>query len=133
MKKIVFYEKTGCQGNARQKAMLESNGYTLEVKSLLDEPWEKSTLRPFFGDLPVSDWFNWKAPAVKQGKIDPGTFDSESALEIMLREPILIRRPLIELNGRKACGFDDSVQTLLGINNRAEGMEACQNAKERCD
>ncbi|MDF7800265.1 ArsC/Spx/MgsR family protein [Pontiellaceae bacterium B1224] len=133
MKKIVFYEKTGCKGNARQKAMLEANGYTLVVKSILEEPWEKSSLRPFFGDLPVSDWFNWKAPAVKQGEIDPCSFLPEDALELMLREPILIRRPLIEINGRKACGFDSYVQTMLGLNTQAEGMEACQNSKERCD
>jgi len=47
MKKLLFYEKTGCKGNARQKAMLESNGYTLEVKSILDEPWERDDLRSF--------------------------------------------------------------------------------------
>ena len=133
MKKLLFYEKTGCKGNARQKVILEANGYTLEVKSILDESWERDQLRPFFGDRPVSDWFNWKAPAVKQGEIDPSSFDPESALDIMLREPILIRRPLIETNGQRMCGFDDDVQAMLSIRERAHGLEACQNAKERCD
>ena len=133
MKKLLFYEKTGCKGNARQKVMLEANGYTLEVKSILDEPWDCDQLRPFFGDRPVPEWFNWKAPAVKQGEVDPASFDSESALDIMLREPILIRRPLIEWNDQHMCGFDDDVQAILGLKESVQGLEACQNSKERCE
>lgn len=133
MKKLLFYEKTGCQGNARQKTMLEANGYTLVVKSILDEPWERNVLRPFFGDRPVQEWFNWKAPAIKQGRVDPTSFDAEEALDIMLREPILIRRPLIDLNGKRACGFDDDVLAMLEIDESSKGMEACQNIKERCE
>ena len=133
MKKLLFYEKPGCRGNARQKAMLEANGYTLDVKSILDEPWERDILRSFFGQRPVAAWFNDKAPAIKQGEVDPAAFDAEGALDIMLREPILIRRPLIELNGKRACGFDDEVQAMLDIVERSQSMEACQNIKERCD
>ncbi len=133
MKKLLFNEKPGCQGNARQKTMLEANGYTLVVKSILDEPWERDVLRPFFGNRPVAEWFNWKAPAIKQGQIDPTAFDAEGALDIMLREPILIRRPLIDLNGKRACGFDDAVLAMLGIGEDSKGMEACRNIKERCD
>ena len=133
MKKLLFYEKTGCRGNARQKAMLEANGYTLVVKSLLDEPWERDGLRSFFGQRPVAEWFNDKAPAIKQGEVDPSSLDAEGALDIMLRKPILIRRPLIELAGKRACGFDHEVQAMLGIVEQSEGMEACQNIQERCD
>ena len=133
MKQLIFYEKPGCQGNARQKALLESSGYALAVKSILDEPWDRKILRSFFGARPVAEWFNWKAPAVKQGLVDPTLFDEEGALDSMLREPILIRRPLIDLDGKRACGFDDEVMEMLGIHENSKGMEACQNSKERCD
>lgn len=133
MKKVIFYEKTGCKGNARQKSMLESAGYTLEVLSILDTDWDQDELRTYFGNRPVADWFNWKAPAVKRGDVDPASFSAEDALEIMLREPILIRRPLIDLDGQRACGFDDAVQAMLGILQPADGMEACQRTAERCE
>ncbi|MDZ8119370.1 ArsC/Spx/MgsR family protein [Pontiella agarivorans] len=133
MNKILFYEKTGCKGNARQKALLESNGYSLEVKSLLDEPWERDQLESYFVDRPVEEWFNDKSPAVKQGQVDPSAFDAAGALDLLLCEPILIRRPLIEMDGHRMCGFDDRVQIMLGINKSFQGLEACQNAKERCD
>lgn len=35
MKTLTFYEKPGCIGNARQKAMLEAEGFVLNVRSIL--------------------------------------------------------------------------------------------------
>ena len=38
-KKIVFYEKPGCAGNARQKKLLKQCGYELDVKDMLNQQW----------------------------------------------------------------------------------------------
>ena len=129
---MVFYEKTGCKGNARQQALLEAHGYSLEVRSILDQSWTRETLRPFFGSLPVAQWFNDKAPAVKDGEIDPASFDEEGALDIMIEQPILIRRPLIERDGTHFCGFDASVETALGLSAPDGDYEACQEPSGFC-
>jgi hypothetical protein len=68
-------------GNARQKAILEENDSEFEVKSILDEVWSKKSLRSFSGDRTVPEWFNRKAPAVKQGKVDPRLFDAKRHLK----------------------------------------------------
>ena len=39
-KEVVFYEKTGCLGNKKQKELLKANGVDFEVKSMLDTKWE---------------------------------------------------------------------------------------------
>jgi hypothetical protein len=39
--KITFWEKPGCQGNARQKEILLASGHELEVRNLLAEPWSE--------------------------------------------------------------------------------------------
>ena len=130
---MIFYEKTGCKGNARQRALLEAHGYELEIKSMLDEPWTRETLRPFFGSLPVNEWFNDKAPAIKDGDIDPTAFNEDAALEILIEQPILIRRPLIENDGTLTCGFDASVETTLGLSAPEGDYEACQEPSGLCD
>lgn len=130
---MIFYEKTGCKGNARQQALLQAHGYSLDIKSMLDEPWTQETLRPFFGDLPVAQWFNDKAPAIKDGTVDPTSFDADSALDIMLEQPILIRRPLIEHDGKKYCGFDESVEAALGLSAPQGDYEACQEPSGNCE
>ena len=131
MKKAIFYEKTGCSGNAKQQEILKANGFELEIRSLLDEPWGKDTLRPFFGDRDVAEWFNDKAPDVKSGHVKPDMYSADEAIEVMILDPILIRRPLIEYNGVKACGFDDYVMyEVLNLPKAGEDMEACQSITE---
>ena len=106
---VTFYEKPGCATNARQKKMLRQAGHVLAVRDILQEPWTAGQLRSFFGDLPVSQWFNRAAPRVKSGEIEPHTCDADRALAEMLADPLLIRRPLMEAGDWRCAGFDAEV------------------------
>ena len=99
MATVIFYEKPGCGTNARQKRLLEAAGHTVVAKNLLAEPWTAERLQGFFADTPIASWFNPAAPRVKSGAVDPETIDAAGALSLMLSEPLLIRRPLIEADG----------------------------------
>lgn len=131
---IIFYEKPGCSNNSRQKALLEAAGHKLDVRNLLVEKWTAENLRSFFGDRPVADWFNKAAPQVKSGAVDPQNTDAETALALMLAEPILIRRPLIEAAGQRAVGFDPAeMEAWVGLQApRVQGvdLETCRRPKE---
>ncbi|WP_367200051.1 hypothetical protein [Aquabacterium sp.] len=65
MTHIIFYEKPGCGGNVRQRAMLEAAGHTLERRSLLDESWTAASLMAFLSSLPVARWFNGAAASAE--------------------------------------------------------------------
>jgi hypothetical protein len=112
MSAVVFYEKPGCRTNARQKALLERHGCELIVRNLLSEPWTAARLYQFLGHRPVAEWFNPAAPKIKSGDIDPHAQNRRSAMALLLREPLLIRRPLLDTEFGKTAGFDDV--TLLG-------------------
>jgi nitrogenase-associated protein len=103
---LVFYEKPGCVSNARQKALLVEIGHCLEVRNLLAEHWTPERLRPFFGDRAVAAWFNPSAPRVRSGEVRPADLGEADALALMVADPLLIRRPLIEGGGLRACGFE---------------------------
>lgn len=105
MTHLVFWEKPGCSGNARQRAVLEAAGHTLTVRSILDEAWTATRLRQFFADLPVAHWFNRAAAEVKTGEIVPERFDADAALALMVENPLMIRRPLMETDGSRHVGF----------------------------
>ncbi|MCD0417022.1 hypothetical protein LOC51_07335 [Rubrivivax sp. JA1024] len=109
MAHVVFYEKPGCVGNARQKALLAASGHQLEVRNLLAEPWTRETLRPFFGDKPLAAWFNQSSPKVKAGTIDFAALSEDAALALMIDDPLLIRRPLMQSGDRREVGFDQAV------------------------
>src|SRR6266702_4591001 len=115
MATITFYQKPGCKTNARQKQLLEAAGHIVSAKSLLTEPWTDERLRQFFGSTPVVSWFNPSAPRIKSGEIDPAAFDASAALAILVGDPLLIRRPLVEATGQRCAGFDrEPVTSLLG-------------------
>jgi nitrogenase-associated protein len=120
MADIIFYEKPGCGGNARQKTLLLASGHRLEVKSLLSEPWTPESLRPFFGSKPVTDWFNRASPRVKSGEIVPEAMEEEAALAAMLQDHLLIRRPLMQVGFERRCGFDQAgVNEWIGVKETA--------------
>jgi nitrogenase-associated protein len=116
MARILFYEKSGCRGNLRQKRLLEDAGHTVLARNLLTEPWTAEQLRGFFGARPVVEWFNRNAPKVKSGQVVPEALDATAAMALLLAEPLLIRRPLLEANGRRETGFDPvQIHAWLGL------------------
>lgn len=139
---VTFWEKPGCKGNARQKGLLIASGHRLEVRSLQDEAWTAKRLRPFFDDLQVADWFNRSSPRIKAGEIVPETLNEEAALALMLADPLLIRRPLLQSGGRCRAGFEpermagwidikpDLLENAMTAESCIGGHEPCKTEKE---
>lgn len=86
--------------------MLAQAGHRVEALSLLDEPWTTERLCTFFAGLPVSQWFNRASPRVKSGEVDPCGLAADAALALLIDDPLLIRRPLIETGGWRCAGFN---------------------------
>lgn len=108
MATVLFYEKPGCINNTRQKWLLNDLGHIVSPRNLLTEPWTPEHLRGFFADLPVHAWFNASAPRVKSGEVRPHALDEFQALALMCADPLLIRRPLLQVGDERMAGFDDS-------------------------
>lgn len=128
MATVIFYEKPGCINNTRQKKLLTAAGHQVVSRNLLTEDWQPDRLRAFFGSLPVRDWFNASAPAVKNGEIEPDKLTGQEALALMMENPLLIRRPLMQAGDTMMAGFDQQAVadwiglTEIGAN---QDMENC--------
>jgi nitrogenase-associated protein len=113
---ITFYEKPGCAGNNRQKELLVRSGHSLVVLDLLSHPWNSKELRPFLGGKPANECFNAAAPDVRDGFINPSSFSDEEAMALMVANPLLIRRPLMVIEGRYFQGFDTALlQSVISL------------------
>jgi len=131
MTKIVFYEKPGCGNNTKQKALLAAAGHEVIARNLLTEPWTQQRLLAFFGQRSVAEWFNRAAPRVKSGEVVPEQLDADSAIQLMLQDPLLIRRPLIEADGRREVGFDpELIHAWLGLMPTGADLETCPRSAE---
>ena len=131
---IVFYEKPGCSNNTRQKQVLSQSGHDVVALDIRVQAWTPATLRPFFGDRPVAEWFNRAAPRVKSGAIVPEKMEAEEALAEMCLDPLLIRRPLMESDGSRMAGFDETaVAAWVGLSGRGEPIsEVCPRTDGGC-
>lgn len=128
MATVTFYEKPGCANNTRQKKLLEAAGHRVVALNILTEPWQEDRLRAFFGELAVRDWFNYSAPPVKYGEIDPDALSEQQALALMLENPLLIRRPLMQVGDSVMAGFDQqAVDSWIGLQEteNQQDIESC--------
>jgi nitrogenase-associated protein len=116
MAQITYYTKIGCMTSTKQIELLQQSGHEVEVRDLLTHPWQPEELLSYFGNLPVASWFNPNSPRVKSGEVDPSVHDSAAALELLLADHLLIRRPLMVCGSRKLCGFDpETVHAWMGL------------------
>ena len=138
MTHIVFFEKPGCAGNARQRRALEAAGHQLERRNLLTCHWTRQALLEFLGPLPVADWFNRAAPRVKSGEVRPEGLSTDAALDLLLAQPLLIRRPLMQRSDTQSrhVGFaTEAVDAWVGLGTDpafAASLEGCAASAERC-
>jgi len=138
---VTFYEKPGCQGNLRQRKLLAAAGHIVRARNLKAETWSADRLLAFIGTLEIGEWFNRNAPALKSGDIVPENLGFEEALSLLLDNPLLIRRPLMEVERgtriERRVGFDyAAVDAWIGLNNVAlpEGdSDACAHGAEGHD
>jgi nitrogenase-associated protein len=133
--KFIFFEKRGCGGNARQKELLKKHNITFEVKDLLNTKWSYDDLVGYFEGLEIVDMFNSFAPQIRDKQIDISKLSFYEAINLMIRNPILIKRPLLDINGVKICGFDiEKINKLLNTNidtnkklNTCSSSNSCTN------
>lgn len=113
---VMFWEKPGCKGNEKQKDILLASGHLLVVRNLLTEPWTVEVLQRFFGSRPVTEWFNPSNPQVKSGELRPTELAPDVALRMMVAEPLLIVRPLMQVGDQRLAGFDvEQVHNWIGL------------------
>ncbi|MDA3945342.1 MAG: arsenate reductase family protein [Helicobacteraceae bacterium] len=133
MKIVLFYEKPGCVTNAKQKKSLRDAGCIVIERNLLDNGLTLDGLAEFLGNRPPTQWFNPNAPKIKSGEVKPEMLSKSVALQLLMRDPILIKRPLMVINGQKLCGFEQRrVEELLERELEAKIKTACSNSDESC-
>jgi nitrogenase-associated protein len=131
MKLVIFYEKPFCAANAKQKQILRASGCTLIERNLLEHGLDAESLRSFMGDKKVADWFNPAAPAIKNGDIIPSALNESDAMELLMSNPILIRRPLMIIGSEKLCGFD-SIKVAEVLDRYVEEMPKINCMEKGC-
>lgn len=78
----------------------------MEERDFFQDPLTESELRGLLGDRPPSEVFSWKSPSFKKMGVTRESLSEDELLRLMLKEPRLVRRPLIVVGGRLIVGGD---------------------------
>jgi nitrogenase-associated protein len=135
MADIVFFEKPGCINGEKQKAILRAAGHILHCEDIISFPWNQEKLLEFVDGKDPVEMMNHTASAVKKGELVPEHLSFSEAVDMMVADPILIKRPLVEVNGLKIQGFmDGRLSPYLGDWNGVDDVVTCPNLKTlSCD
>lgn len=114
------------QYQRKTEKSLKDTGCMVITRNLLKSEMTKDELLSYLKDRSLQEWFNPNAPKIKSGEIDPKDFSLQEAIELLLHEPILIRRPLLSINGHRMCGFDPkAIEHALGFSLKDHPAENC--------
>ena len=133
MKIIIFYEKPGCSTNKRQKQVLREAGYKIIERNLMHHGLSIDELRSFFQNKPMKEWFNTNAPQIKNGLVNPDSLGKKEALRLLFDTPLLIKRPLMLIEGQRLSGFDQNrIEELLKTSLAYKVSNSCSSHDEAC-
>ena len=84
--------------------MLLQNGVEIQERDYFKEPFTEQEIRGLAQSTSISQIFARRSPSLKNmGLIDKDLSEAEM-LELMLKEPRLVRRPLVRLGGQLLVG-----------------------------
>lgn len=113
---IVIYHNPACGTSRNALAIIRAAGYAPSVIPYLETGWSREQLDPLFEEAGAKpkDFLRTKGtPAQVMGLLEPGVTD-EAILDAMVREPILVNRPIVvSPKGVKLCRPSEAVLDLL--------------------
>lgn len=135
MTDITFFEKPGCINGEKQKAILRAAGHSLCCIDILSYSWNREKLLAFVAGKAPVEMMNHTAPAIKKGEIIPDRLSFTEAVEMMVADPVLIKRPLVEVDGLSIQGFmDPRLAPYLGGWDGRSDVVTCPNLQAlSCD
>ena len=69
-------------------------------RDFFKDPFSRAEIEGLLGDKPASEMFNFKSPSFKQVGKSQEELVQDDLIELMLKEPRLVRRPVVRIDGK---------------------------------
>ena len=80
-------------------------GVELEERDFFQNRFTEKELRDLIGTLSASEVFSWNSPSFKKLGHNRADLNDNTLINLMLKEPRLIRRPLVQVGDRLIVGL----------------------------
>jgi len=68
-------------------------------RDFFKNPFNQSEIEELLQDKPASELFNFRSPSFKQLGLERDKLNDNALIELMLKEPRLVRRPVVRIDG----------------------------------
>lgn len=106
-RKAQFLHKPNCTTCRKAKKFMENRGFQLYFRDLGKERLTAAELEDLIGDRDYKDFLNSRNELFRKANMKEEPPPRKEAIQMMAKEPNLIRRPVILAGGRVVLGFDE--------------------------
>lgn len=107
MGEIVLYAKKSCTQCKKAIAFLDKKGVSYLLKDIVNEPPPRSLLEKVIKAENIYASLNQRSTTYKDNQLGKRRTTKNEAIRLMLKDPNLIKRPLIIRDNRAYQGFDE--------------------------
>ncbi|MDD2471771.1 MAG: hypothetical protein PHT28_02485 [Dehalococcoidales bacterium] len=84
-------------------------GLSFKDRDFFKEPFNSEEIRNILKENPASEMFNFKSSSFKELGVKAESLNEDKLIELMLKEPRLIRRPVVVIEGKPYFGASQKV------------------------
>ena len=81
-------------------------GVELDERDFFEDRFSEVELRQLIGNRPAVEVFSWNSPSFKKLGLNREDLEENQLIRLMLEEPRLIRRPLVQAGDKVIVGTD---------------------------
>ncbi len=104
--KPVFYDKKTCVTCKKAQVYLNESKVSFEVVDIINVPPQRKVLEQFIDADNVKPYLNSRSAIYREMKLGQNLPDKAKAIELMLQDPNLIKRPFIVKGDLGSFGFN---------------------------
>lgn len=124
---IVLYAKKSCAQCKKAMAFLKKKGVSYQIKDIVHEPPPRSLLEKVIKAENIYASLNQRSTTYKENHLGKRRTTKNEAIRLMLKDPNLIKRPLIIKDNKAYQGFDE--KSLMDfVKTQQANLEAAQSA-----
>ena len=92
---------------------MQAQGAELDEREYGKQPLTENELEAIIGTGPVTDFLNTRTPLYRERQMKDNPPGREEAIQLMLSDQNLLRRPVTIKGKRKVAGFDEAALKAL--------------------
>jgi arsenate reductase-like glutaredoxin family protein len=81
----------------------------INERDFFKKPFNQSEIEELLQGKPASEIFNFRSPSFKQLGLERDKLDDKELIGFILKEPRLVRRPVVRIDGKVYFSADKSV------------------------